>query len=89
MPDDLTLFLCGMYQHIERLQKAMSQQQLLTISLLGVLRKSYPGFEQLYAEQFSAAKESPIAKDNAAVLAVISQLIQQMGSDDPKGLDEA
>ena len=89
MPDDLTLFLRGMYEHILNLQKMARTQQVFVIGMREVLRQS-PSLDVLYSQAFADAQKHPTVVGLDATIAVTSQLIQQMGSEGGKrGLDEA
>jgi hypothetical protein len=87
--DDWTQFLRGMYEHILNLQKAVREQQVFVIGMRDVLKQN-PSLEALYSQAFADAQKHPAVVGLDATIAVTSQLIQQMGSDERKrGLDEA
>jgi hypothetical protein len=81
MDDDLRGLLREMYRTLEQHQQTLWKIELLSTSLLGVLRESYPNFETLYAKHFEAAKRSPAAKDNEIVLQLLRRIIQGTGGD--------
>jgi hypothetical protein len=76
MDDDLRPLLLEIYKTLEQHQRALGKLQLLSTSLLGVLRESHPNFETLYAKYFEAAKQSQTAKDNEIVLQLLRRIIQ-------------
>jgi len=89
MPDDLALFLRGMYEHILNLQKTVRAQQVFVIGMREVLKQN-PSLDALYSQAFADAEKHPVVVGLDATIEVTSLLIQQMGSDEGKrGLDEA